>query len=408
MEILKETMRSLLTNKMRTFLSMLGIIIGVMAVITVTALGQGTTSRVSEMMNSLGSNVILVEQGYMGGYGGMSLSSVKNALSIQDVDNIRGMAPSVKYVVPVLNPGLELQYEKRSVYSMTIASRPEFFEMMGLETQAGRILDNEDEKNVAKVCVIGSDLALELFKQSDPIGKTVFLNQNYGESGRKTSVQVIGVLKKTGSKFFFNADRTVFLPYSTGDMRIKQSNGAVDSIIVSAKDGLSAKACLEINYVLYLRLKNIQKYVITAQESLSQMVGQVTGVINLVLMAIAGISLLVGGIGIMNIMLVSVTERTREIGIKKAIGASRKRILLEFLVESIMITFVAGIIGIVFGIGLSKLIESFAVQYELKAVMSLPSILIAFGVSSGIGLFFGIYPANKASKLSPIEALRYE
>ncbi|HOG33716.1 MAG TPA: ABC transporter permease [Petrotogaceae bacterium] len=408
MEILKETMRSLLTNKMRTFLSMLGIIIGVMAVITVTALGQGTTSRVSEMMNSLGSNVILVEQGYMGGYGGMSLSSVKNALSIQDVDNIRSMAPSVKYVVPVLNPGLELQYEKRSVYSMTIASRPEFFEMMGLETQAGRILDNEDEKNVAKVCVIGSDLALELFKQSDPIGKTVFLNQNYGESGRKTSVQVIGVLKKTGSKFFFNADRTVFLPYSTGDMRIKQSNGTVDSIIVSAKDGLSAKACLEINYVLYLRLKNIQKYVITAQESLSQMVGQVTGVINLVLMAIAGISLLVGGIGIMNIMLVSVTERTREIGIKKAIGASRKRILLEFLVESIMITFVAGIIGIVFGIGLSKLIESFAVQYELKAVMSLPSILIAFGVSSGIGLFFGIYPANKASKLSPIEALRYE
>ena len=408
MEILKETMRSLLTNKMRTFLSMLGIIIGVMAVMTVTALGQGTTSRVSEMMNSLGSNVILVEQGYMGGYGGMSLSSVKNALSIQDVDNIRSMAPSVKYVVPVLNPGLELQYEKRSVYSMTIASRPEFFEMMGLETQAGRILDNEDEKNVAKVCVIGSDLALELFKQSDPIGKTVFLNQNYGESGRKTSVQVIGVLKKTGSKFFFNADRTVFLPYSTGDMRIKQSNGTVDSIIVSAKDGLSAKACLEINYVLYLRLKNIQKYVITAQESLSQMVGQVTGVINLVLMAIAGISLLVGGIGIMNIMLVSVTERTREIGIKKAIGASRKRILLEFLVESIMITFVAGIIGIVFGIGLSKLIESFAVQYELKAVMSLPSILIAFGVSSGIGLFFGIYPANKASKLSPIEALRYE
>jgi putative ABC transport system permease protein len=401
-------MRSLLTNKMRTFLSMLGIIIGVMAVITVTALGQGTTSRVSEMMNSLGSNVILVEQGYMGGYGGMSLSSVKNALSIQDVDNIRGMAPSVKYVVPVLNPGLELQYEKRSVYSMTIASRPEFFEMMGLETQAGRILDNDDEKNVAKVCVIGSDLALELFKQSDPIGKTVFLNQNYGESGRKTSVQVVGVLKKTGSKFFFNADRTVFLPYSTGDMRIKQSNGTVDSIIVSAKDGLSAKACLEINYVLYLRLKNIQKYVITAQESLSQMVGQVTGVINLVLMAIAGISLLVGGIGIMNIMLVSVTERTREIGIKKAIGASRKRILLEFLVESIMITFVAGIIGIVFGIGLSKLIESFAVQYELKAVMSLPSILIAFGVSSGIGLFFGIYPANKASKLSPIEALRYE
>ena len=408
MEILKETMRSLLTNKMRTFLSMLGIIIGVMAVITVTALGQGTTSRVSEMMNSLGSNVILVEQGYMGGYGGMSLSSVKNALSIQDVDNIRSMAPSVKYVVPVLNPGLELQYEKRSVYSMTIASRPEFFGMMGLETQAGRILDNEDEKNVAKVCVIGSDLALELFKQSDPIGKTVFLNQNYGESGRKTSVQVVGVLKKTGSKFFFNADRTVFLPYSTGDMRIKQSNGTVDSIIVSAKDGLSAKACLEINYVLYLRLKNIQKYVITAQESLSQMVGQVTGVINLVLMAIAGISLLVGGIGIMNIMLVSVTERTREIGIKKAIGASRKRILLEFLVESIMITFVAGIIGIVFGIGLSKLIESFAVQYELKAVMSLPSILIAFGVSSGIGLFFGIYPANKASKLSPIEALRYE
>ncbi|HOT30634.1 MAG TPA: ABC transporter permease [Petrotogaceae bacterium] len=408
MEILKETMRSLLTNKMRTFLSMLGIIIGVMAVITVTALGQGTTSRVSEMMNSLGSNVILVEQGYMGGYGGMSLSSVKNALSIQDVDNIRSMAPSVKYVVPVLNPGLELQYEKRSVYSMTIASRPEFFEMMGLETQAGRILDNDDEKNVAKVCVIGSDLALELFKQSDPIGKTVFLNQNYGESGRKTSVQVVGVLKKTGSKFFFNADRTVFLPYSTGDMRIKQSNGTVDSIIVSAKDGLSSKACLEINYVLYLRLKNIQKYVITAQESLSKMVGQVTGVINLVLMAIAGISLLVGGIGIMNIMLVSVTERTREIGIKKAIGASRKRILLEFLVESIMITFVAGIIGIVLGIGLSKLIESFAVQYELKAVMSLPSILIAFGVSSGIGLFFGIYPANKASKLSPIEALRYE
>jgi len=207
----------------------------------------------------------------------------------------------------------------------------------------------------------------------------------------------------------YNPDKMLIIPFTTAEGRIVNSRGSVSTILASAiSPEDSERAHLEIDQVLYMRLQDSTKYSITSQDSILGAVSEVTGIMNLFLGSIAAISLLVGGIGIMNIMLVSVSERTREIGIKKALGATRKRILMEFLVESVTITFIAGVLGVLLGIGLSKAVEIAASVYELKTQVTWDSILIAFSTASLIGLFFGIYPASKASKLSPLEALRYE
>ena len=408
MEILRETYRSLFSNKLRTFLSMLGIIIGITSVITVMALGAGTTENITNSVSSLGSNVMIIFPGYSGGRGGKVASSVNN-LKKSDAEDIEKYAKDVIRATPVLQSSFLVQNGNLNITSTVMAGNSELFKILNLNIDSGRSFVEEDYEEVKNYAVIGYDTAESLFQEESPVGKTIYLIQKNQHLFRKIPFEVIGVLKKAGSTLMFNTDKTIFIPYSTGDARLFKTNGKASMILASGiSSEKSLESQMEVDFILNNKFGDDTSYQIMSQDTMLEVIGQITGVMNFILIAIAAISLVVGGIGIMNIMLVSVSERTREIGVKMALGAGRKRILLEFLTESIAITFVAGLIGIILGSLLSFGISSLAASLNLKAIISLKSILIAFGVSASVGLFFGIYPANKASKLSPIEALRYE
>lgn len=409
MEILREAFRSLLQNKLRTFLSMLGIIIGVTAVVTIAAVGQGTTRQITENVSSLGANVITISSGSSGGSKGTVSQSIQDNLSFDDVDAIKEMCPSIENAIGILNKSFTLQSDSANSQESVYAVSPEFLDVLGVSVEYGRNLMEQDDQDKSSVVVIGSDLADTLFENQDPLGQILYVVQSTGQYTRKIPFTVVGVLGETGSKMMFDPDAMAIIPVSIGEERLFQKHGNVSSIIATTVDSSKAAlAKLELDYLLNMRLGNSSAYRINSQSSIIEVLDQTIGLLSIVLIAIAAISLLVGGIGIMNIMLVSVTERTREIGLKMAIGSSRKRILFEFLVESVMITFIAGTIGIILAAVLSKGVEYLATGFNLKAELSFNAVLIAFGVSAIIGLVSGLYPANKASKLSPIEALRYE
>jgi len=409
MELFIESIRSLVANKLRTFLSMLGIIIGVTAMIAVVSIGQGATASITERISSLGSNVFMISAGFSGGSGGRAYVNLSDVLTKKDVENIGMLCPSIKGVSPLIQQRFSVKYETNNTSAQIYAIYPDFFQILNLDLESGRIINQEDINDYAKVGVIGKDIANDLFGTDNALGKTVYMTVSVGNTNKTIPIQIVGTLVQTGNKLMYNPDKMLIIPFTTAEGRIVNTRGSVSTILASAiSPEASERAHLEIDQVLYMRLRDSTKYSITSQDSILGAVSEVTGIMNLFLGSIAAISLLVGGIGIMNIMLVSVSERTREIGIKKALGATRKRILMEFLVESVTITFIAGVLGVLLGIGLSKAVEIVASAYELKTQVTWDSILIAFGTASLIGLFFGIYPASKASKLSPLEALRYE
>lgn len=404
METLKEVFRSLYANKLRTFLSMLGIVIGVAAVITVMSLGAGMKKGVTERLTSLGSNVIMVSPGFAGGRGGTVAQAVET-LKESDVKAILDMCPSVGKAVGLLSGSYLVQYKNSNTRISVYAAPNEIFQILNLKVSRGRTF-SEDDKN-KNVLIIGQEAAYNLFKNEDPLGKRVYIVQG----SRKIPFEVIGVFERTGSILMFNPDRMILIPYETGKYRVFQSKGGISMIIaMTSSPELSPNAVMEIDHLLYTKFHGQESYYnVVSQQAILNVVTESVNIINLVLVAIAAVSLVVGGIGIMNIMLVSVVERTREIGIKMALGASRARILVEFLVESITITFVAGAIGVLLGVlGSKTVVNTFGKTYGLVAVIEPMSVLIAFGVSACIGLFFGFYPAYRASRLSPIEALRYE
>ncbi len=409
MELFIETMRALFSNKLRTFLSMLGIIIGVTSMIAVVSIGEGATASITERVSSLGSNVFIISPGFSGGSGGRVSTALSDVLTKKDVENIAELCPDVKAVSPILQQNFTVRYSSNNAGAQVYAGYTNFFDILDLELESGRAINDEDIEEYAKVGVIGDTLCEDLFEDENPIGQTVYMTVSSGNASKIIPIQIVGKLVETGNKLMYNPDKMLIIPFSTAEGRIVNTKGNVSTILASAKDSESSDlAHLEIDQVLYMRLQDSTKYNITSQDSILGAVSEVTGIMNLFLGAIAAISLLVGGIGIMNIMLVSVSERTREIGIKKALGATRHRILLEFLVESVVITFVAGAIGVGLGIGVSKFVEFIAADYQLITRVTWGSIAVAFGSASMIGLFFGIYPASKASKLSPLEALRYE
>ncbi len=405
MEILRESFRSLLQNKLRTFLSMLGIVIGVIAVITAISLGAGTTKSVTERISSLGSNVIMVMPGFSGGFGGRRAASLSGILNTSDVQNIETMAPAVGSVTPVLQKSTIIRYGSSNANATVFSADPDVFSILGLQLDSGSTITAQDEQGYKNVAIIGSTVSSDLFSGADPIGKQIYIT--VGNS--KIPFTIIGLLQQTGSKLMYNPDEMVMIPYTTGEARVFQMNGSVSSILASAKSAKTAQdAVSEIEQILYMRLQDTTKYRVISQDAILSTVSETTGILTLMLASLAAMSLLVGGIGIMNIMLVSVTERTREIGIKLAIGATRKRILFEFLVESMVITFVAGLIGVLGSVLIANLVDFLGKQYNLEVVVSLSSVFLSVGVSVFIGLFFGIYPANMASKKSPIEALKYQ
>lgn len=404
MEILKEVFRSLYANKLRTFLSMLGIVIGVAAVIMVMSLGAGMKKGVTERLTSLGSNVIMVSPGFVGGRGGTVAQAVET-LKESDVKAILDMCPSVGKAVGLLSGSYLVQYKNSNTRISVYAAPNEIFQILNLKVSRGRTFSEDDKSK--NVLIIGQEAAYNLFKNEDPLGKRVYIVQG----SRKIPFEVVGIFERTGSILMFNPDRMILIPYETGKYRVFQSRGGISMIIaMTSSPELSPNAVMEIDHLLYTKFHGQESYYnVVSQQAILNVVTESVNIINLVLVAIAAVSLVVGGIGIMNIMLVSVVERTREIGIKMALGASRARILVEFLVESITITFVAGAIGVLLGVlGSKTVVNTFGKTYGLVAVIEPMSVLIAFGVSACIGLFFGFYPAYRASRLSPIEALRYE
>lgn len=402
MEILKETFRSLLDNKLRTFLSMLGIIIGVAAVMAIVAIGDGAREEINKTVSSLGSNIIMVTSSIFSRF-------ASQPLEFEDAINITEMVPGAKNATGLLSSTLTVESNGKNTTASVFGVLPGFFEIMNLDISYGRAINDEDLEELSSIAVIGYNIADKLFGRQDVVGERFNVIQTGSKGSRKITFEVVGVLKKTGSRLLFNVDDLVVLPYTIADYRLFHSNGRTGQILVSAADEKSAQlATMGIDFYLYRKFQDTDKYTILSQEAILDAVNQITGIFNVILVGIASISLVVGGIGIMNIMLVTVKERTREIGIKMAIGASRRRILLEFLLESIILTVIAGIIGMILGVFLSSLVAYFGKAFGLSAVFTIKSILLSFGVSAAIGLFFGMYPANQASKLSPVEALRYE
>jgi len=401
LDMLKEALRSIAHNKLRTALSMIGIIIGVAAVIGVVSVAEGTSRSIRQSLTSIGSNLILVSPGFTRGVGGRTATALTEILEKEDADRISQLCPSVKYVTPVQQGNFIVQYERQNSMATVMAARSVLFDMINVKLAQGEFFDESDEKAKRRVAVVGKEVADELFPNGDAIGQTIRITSG---SIRQTYV-VIGVLEKSGNLLFLNPDRSILVPFASAENRLFRRKNVSMIVAQAISENMANQAVSEIDSVLFEKFQSEERYRIVSQDALLETVNQTMAMLSFMLGSIAGISLLVGGIGIMNIMLVTVTERTREIGVRKAIGASRRHILLQFLLESVVLTLVAGLLGIAAGFGLSRLIASIG---SVQTAVTPTVVLIAVSVSIMVGLFFGVWPAMRASKLDPVEALRYE
>lgn len=404
-ELLRISIRSLRANKLRSFLTMLGIIIGVATVIAMISIGQGTNQQVTSQIQSLGSNLITVTAGSSQATGGAGADSGStNSLQISDVDPISKI-DTVKYVAPVMQVSAQLKNGSNNTSSTIIGSNPSYADIKSWETDIGRFFTEDEVEGKAKVVVLGSTTAENLFGKAgfDAIGSIIKINN--------IPFRVIGVLKSKGSTGSLDQDDTVIAPITTIQSRFQvgSSKSSVRQILVEAKSPASIQstiALMEYTMRQSHKLGNAEDdFKVQSQEDVLSSAESVTKTLTLFLGGVAAISLLVGGIGIMNIMLVSVTERTREIGIRKAIGAQEGSILTQFLFESVTLAILGGIIGVLLGFGGSKFVGSLM---TVTTAVSMKSVLLAVGFSAFIGIVFGVFPARQAAKLDPIEALRYE
>ena len=401
-DYLKQAAGAMISHKMRSFLSILGILIGVAAVIAMLAVGQGAKDSIEKQLASLGSNLLMIRPGSSRVHGVALEAGSVTRFTLQDVDAIKKFIGEVKSVSPSVrgrgqivygNTNWNTQVEGVSVdYAETRASRP----------AVGRFFNEEEEKMRVKVALLGTTPARELFGDADPVGETIKINL--------LNFKVIGVLPSKGATGFHDQDDTVLIPVTTAMYRVFGKE-YVDSIYAEVKSPQLMDAAQDNIYGLIVKRHHISKkdeddsFEIRNMADIKSALESTTKTMSLLLGSIAAISLLVGGIGIMNIMLVSVTERTREIGLRKAIGANNKDIMVQFLIESVLMSLIGGIFGILLGSGIAILITLFA-GWSVK--VSSFSIILATVFSLIVGVVFGLWPAQKASKLDPIEALRYE
>jgi putative ABC transport system permease protein len=405
--ILKTALQALRTNKMRSVLTMLGIIIGVAAVITTIAIGSGATERIQAQIASVGSNLILVLPGSMT-TSGMRLGA-GNAVTLteDDAKAISTECPSIALAAPTFRGGAQVVYGNNNWATVVQGVTPEYLQIRDLTLDAGEAFTQQDVESAAKVALIGKTVADNLFNGSDPVGQMIRI--------RNVPVRVAGVLSPKGqSPNGQDQDDVILLPLSTAKRKViggRQVNLAmVGSIMLQASNPtLMQKAETEVRELLRQRhrltagqdddftVRNLEE-LFAAQEASARVMAILLG-------AVASVSLIVGGIGIMNIMLVSVSERTREIGLRQAVGAKTKNILLQFLVEAATLSLLGGLAGIALGVGASYAISHWA---EWNTMISPIALLIAFAFSAMVGVVFGYYPAHKAAYLNPIDALRYE
>ncbi|MEO0458989.1 MAG: ABC transporter permease [Cyanobacteria bacterium P01_A01_bin.114] len=400
-ESLKMAAKTLTANKLRSSLTMLGIIIGNASVIAMVGLGEGAQKFITEQLQSLGPNVLFVVPGSRETRELGSLD-VPKTLVVADADAISNQVPSVVGVAPENSTRGLISYRNRNTNSSIIGTNEDFLTVRSFEVAQGRFISDLDLRRSSSVVVLGDTLAERLFEGENPLGKQLRI--------RNLTFNIVGVLEKKGSNLGLDYDDAVIIPITTQASRLVGRTSPygieVSFISVSAKDQASMQtAQFQITNLLRLRhrITDDDDFYISGQDTLLDIANTITGALTLMLASIASISLVVGGIGIMNIMLVSVRERTQEIGLRKAIGASRQDILVQFLIEAVILSAAGGLIGTAFGVSGIILISAFS---PFEAGVSVTAICLAVGVSGGIGLFFGVFPARQAAKLDPIVALR--
>ena len=397
--------RAIAANKIRAFLTMLGVIIGVMSVIVLVSIGQGTTASITDSISSMGTNLLTVNiQTRRVGMGMPGFGASRNSRNSGSKGTVILKLPeilaleedeSIAYVSPVCSGSLTVKAGNVNTSASVSGVLPAYANIINQGVQSGRYIIDADVDNRSAVCVIGVELAKDLYGNTNVVGNTIHID------GRK--FRIVGVLESKGTSMSGSSDNSVVLPFTLAQRMIDSTT--ISSIYMSAVDSESVDDAQEVvEKFLYKKYQNESSYSVMNQTSMLETMSETSSTLSLMLGGIAGISLLVGGIGIMNIMLVSVTERTREIGIRKAIGAKRRDILLQFLIESVVISGMGGLLGLGLGFALMSVLEN---VLGMTLAVTPGIIYLAIGFSMGVGVLFGLYPANKASKLRPIEALHY-
>lgn len=400
-EILKTSLTALRANIMRTALTMLGIIIGIASVILIISLAQGATSSVSSSLSALGANLLTVSPGQQQGHGPVQGSSSVNTLTYEDAQEIKKLS-NIAATSAVISGRYQVvgNDENKNVNVQGVSF--EYATAQSLTVPMGEFISEDDEAGSSKVAVLGPEVITTLFGEgADPVGETILID--------KKLFRIIGVTEAKGSSGFSNPDETVYIPATTMMNTILGQDYVSSVQVVTDNPDQVSQASADITTLLLERHDiaegEEQDFNIRTSQDTQSQFEAITGTLTAMLAGIGAISLVVGGIGIMNIMLVTVTERTKEIGLLKAIGAKRKDILTQFLIESIVLTLTGGLIGIIVGESLAFLISTIL---SIPFVFQISSILMAVGVSTVVGIVFGLYPAQRAAKLSPIDALRYE
>ncbi len=399
-ESVKMAVKTLTANKLRSSLTMLGMIIGNASVISMIGIGQGMQSLASEQFESLGPNVLFISPGTRAARN--RTFDRPNNLVLADADAIAAQVPTIKGVTPQLQAQLTISFKSFNKSALIVGTTPSFLPVRSFEVAKGRFISNLDVERSTQVVTLGSELAESLFGNTNPIGQRIRM--------KGISFEVIGVMQAKGSFLGQSQDDAAYLPITTTASRIVGRSSPfgipVTFISIAAASSASIPAAeFQVTNLLRLRHKIVDEddFVVQTQKDILSIVGTITGALTILLAAIASISLLVGGIGIMNIMLVSVTERTQEIGLRKAIGAGANDIMVQFMIEAVILSAIGGILGTLVGCGGILLVGALS---PLTPVISPAAVTLAVGVSGGIGLFFGVVPARRAAGLDPIVALR--